>query len=197
MKRPFDKRAIILQGIGVGLIVGSFSFPTPAFFYELLLGTVCIGLGFGWLALSSVTFRRYVEKIEMATELQSGEQVLKAFSGGLRYSKSSRSLGKWWITDRRLIFEAVGTFDRSEPGEFQPESESVSAKVRGLTFRLGDLEKVEIVQDGFLDTFIEATFAAKTSKGTVENCIGICGKELENIQQIIREAKCSTRENAN
>lgn len=197
MKKPFDKRAIILQGVGVGVVASSYFFPAPFFLYELLAGITCIVLGFAWLAFDSVTFRRQVEKASMATQLEPGEQVLRAFSGGLRYSKSSRSLGKWWITDRRLIFEGVGTFDRSEPGEFQPESESVSAKVRALTFPLSDLDKAEIVQDGFLDVFIEATFATKTSRGTVESYIGIFGRRLEDILEIIREAASNTKVKGN
>jgi len=174
--------------MGVGLIASSFLLPTPVSVYELLVGIVLLALGSVWLAILSVTFRRHVANIKMATELEQGEQVLGSFPGGLRYSKSSRSLGKWWVTDRRLIFEGVGTFDRSEPGEFQPELEAVSAKVRASTFPLRNLDKLEIVQDGFLDTFIEATFTVKGSQGTVESLIGIVGKGLEEIREAIWEA---------
>jgi hypothetical protein len=176
-----------MLGVGFGILVGAGAMFADARLASVQLGMSVVAIlfmaaGTGLGIYNSVSYRKEVKRPTIETELQPGEQIVRVFPGGHRITRYSDftgerrtiersvdfALGKWCITDQRLIFEG------SKPGGLRPESDTVSVPIK-------DIVNLEIVKAGALGKFLEATL---TSSEKVQ----ITGRKLEEFRDILQQS---------
>jgi len=156
VRTPFDYRFFILLGIGMGIFLGSNMYPPyPVIVVMRSVRVLFMGAGLILQIYNTIAYRREMKSPTIQTTLQKGEKIIKHFPGGHRSSKFSGSMGKWYITNSRLIYEGEKT------GVFGSDQDII-------IFQLRDLVDVKIVKAGRLDKFVEATFQKEEATKKVQ-----------------------------
>jgi len=172
MRSPISSWSMILMSIGFGL-----TFSANIFGYRLasvqtglsIFGVVLMLIGLVLSIYNTVAYKRELGEPTIETDLIEGEKILKVFPGGRRITRFSASVGKWCITNQRLIYEG------SKPGALGSEPDA-------MIFKLENLVSADIIKAGVLDKYLEAKFASKISDETVH----IIGKKLEEIKEAMQ-----------
>jgi hypothetical protein len=180
MKSGVSRLGPLVSGIGFGLIVATMVIPQESRFAEaqlamLVAGTGAVVVGFGLSIYNSLVFRRELKQPTIETKLESDENIIKIFPGGHRNARSSPCVGKWCLTNQRLIFEG------SKPAAFD-------AKKERLSLPLESLISSEIVQAGRFGKYLEATFKKRFPDKDMYDKVQIASQNLESIKSMLEEA---------
>jgi hypothetical protein len=162
-------------GIALGLIlsadfVGYHIPPVRLFLY--VFGTFILIIGILLPFRKNREWRREIKKQIIETRLNEGEEILKVLAGGRRLSKFEGSIGKWCLTNQRLIYEG------SIPRMF-------SSKPDNLIFSMENFEGAEIIKRNMFDKYLEVRFATETTKETIH----IMTKKIEEIKEALQKSK--------
>lgn len=178
MRSPFDYKSILLLGIGAGIFFGSnlFGYRYPVQLVVSAIGVLLMVVGLILGIHNTIAFRQELTLPTMETVLEKGEELVRFFPGGHRISKFSGSMGKWYVTNRRLIYEG------EKPGAFGSDQDI-------LIFPLKKLVDVKIVEAGRFDKFIEADFK---NEGTGKKVQILCRKRedfMNALEKAVSELK--------
>jgi hypothetical protein len=167
---------MLVLSIGFGLILSAEFFfgprlpPAKLFLYVLGISVEIIGI---WLYFrKNREWKREIKKQIIETKLNEGEEILKVFAGGRRITKFKGSIGKWCLTNQRLIYEgSPPTISDSEP--------------ETLIFSMENFEGAEIIKRSMFDKYLEVRFVTETNEETVQ----IWVKKLEELKELLQKSK--------
>jgi hypothetical protein len=144
-----------------------------------VVGVTLMGIGLVLVVYNSIAYEWEVRGSKIETELEPGEQIKQVFRGGYM-SFYSTPMGKWCITNKRLIFEGV-----KPGGLFMPKSDRDVT-----TFPLKTLVRAEIVEKGRFDKFLEVTFKRAQNKTTT---VKIVCEKLQEFKDMLEKTQAQRK----